>query len=332
MSGKESPLEEERTYWVGGIDEAGYGPTLGPLVITLTVFRAWRERENLWKSLAGLVARPGEKGRLHVGDSKRLFSRQQGIGRLEKGVLSFCLALPGFKREEPSFSVPSCLGDFIRRVGLEEDQDFRAFPWYRGEISLPLKAPVGELCSLAGQLKEASRRRGVRFEEAKVHLVTEERFNREVEVLGSKALLLFRESARLVKYFFERFGAGKIELDRQGGRKDYLELLKAVFPRVSLRAIERREKVSRYSLQGEREQGEIVFLRKGEERSFPVALASMFSKYTRELFMTLFGEYWRARAFQVRPTAGYPQDATRFLAEIRPYLEKEEEGRMVRIR
>ena len=52
----------------------------------------------------------------------------------------------------------------------------------------------------------------------------------------------------------------------------------------------------------------------------PVALASMVSKYVRELLMARFQSWFGQRAPQVKPTAGYARDAQRFWREIRPML------------
>jgi hypothetical protein len=48
----------------------------------------------------------------------------------------------------------------------------------------------------------------------------------------------------------------------------------------------------------------------------PVALASMSAKYLRELLMQRFNDYWRGLAPAVTPTAGYYQDALRFLEDL----------------
>ena len=53
------------------------------------------------------------------------------------------------------------------------------------------------------------------------------------------------------------------------------------------------------------------------EEFLQVALASMTSKYLRELAMLAFNQYWCDRVPNLRPTAGYPQDARRFKAQIR---------------
>ncbi len=42
----------------------------------------------------------------------------------------------------------------------------------------------------------------------------------------------------------------------------------------------------------------------------------MASKYLRELAMRALNDYWRRRVPNLAPTAGYPQDAKRFRADI----------------
>ncbi|HEV3341701.1 MAG TPA: hypothetical protein VG125_15145, partial [Pirellulales bacterium] len=60
---------------------------------------------------------------------------------------------------------------------------------------------------------------------------------------------------------------------------------------------------------------EVVF-RVNAERYLPCAVASMTSKYLRELSMLAFNQYWAGHLPDLRPTAGYPVDAGRFKAEI----------------
>ena len=56
--------------------------------------------------------------------------------------------------------------------------------------------------------------------------------------------------------------------------------------------------------------------RVGAESCLPAALASMASKYLRELAMRAFNDFWRRHVPDLQPTAGYPQDAKRFRADI----------------
>ena len=64
----------------------------------------------------------------------------------------------------------------------------------------------------------------------------------------------------------------------------------------------------------------IQFQVDGDGIHMPVVLASMISKYTRELLMTRFKAWFAHRAPQIKPTAGYGQDAKRFWQELQPIL------------
>jgi hypothetical protein len=52
------------------------------------------------------------------------------------------------------------------------------------------------------------------------------------------------------------------------------------------------------------------------ESHFPVACASLVSKYLRETAMELFNRYWLREVPGLRATKGYPVDAARFLGDI----------------
>src|SRR5207249_618617 len=52
------------------------------------------------------------------------------------------------------------------------------------------------------------------------------------------------------------------------------------------------------------------------ESLFPVALASMVSKYIRELAMHRFNRFWSEKIPGLKPTQGYFADAHRFREEI----------------
>ena len=62
---------------VVGIDEAGFGPTLGPLVVSSAAFGLPDELLNcsLWKLLAAQLTQRRLKNspKLHVNDSKKVF-------------------------------------------------------------------------------------------------------------------------------------------------------------------------------------------------------------------------------------------------------------------
>jgi ribonuclease HII len=61
---------------------------------------------------------------------------------------------------------------------------------------------------------------------------------------------------------------------------------------------------------------------KADVEHFTVALASMISKYVRELLMREFNRYWLTHVPGLKPTAGYPLDAGRYYESIRPAMAK----------
>ena len=64
----------------------------------------------------------------------------------------------------------------------------------------------------------------------------------------------------------------------------------------------------------------VSFLVEADAVHMPVALASMVSKYTREILMSRFNAWFTRRAPHIKPTAGYAMDANRFWAEVEPLL------------
>ena len=55
----------------------------------------------------------------------------------------------------------------------------------------------------------------------------------------------------------------------------------------------------------------------GGDRLDPrISWGSILAKYLRELCLRAFNRYFVARVPGLRPTAGYPEDAKRFIAEV----------------
>ena len=148
-------------------------------------------------------------------------------------------------------------------------------------------------------------------------------FNRMAEATRNKSSVLFGVTSRLLMYLWQRAPKGqlcRIYVDRQGGRMRYLPLLQRTFEGFQFKVLDETDALSAYRL-GDRDKSmEIYFAVGAEDRQLPVALASMTSKYLRELFMLMFNGFWAQRVGRLAPTAGYYTDGRRFFNEIHPAI------------
>ena len=111
--------------------------------------------------------------------------------------------------------------------------------------------------------------------------------------------------------------------DRHGGRRYYAGVLQHVFSEHLAQVHAETAKESSYLLCGDGPDVSVRFTVKGDRFS-PVALASMHAKYLRERCMQAFNQYFADRhTGSLKPTAGYPADADRFLADIAELVDHE---------
>ncbi|MBI4568732.1 MAG: hypothetical protein HY719_10085 [Planctomycetes bacterium] len=302
---------------LAGIDEAGYGPPLGPLVVSATAFRvpdAWRGR-SLWETLADTVAEsPADAGgRIVVADSKAVYKgKSRSLKWLELATLAFVQAA----RDGPPIRT---LGHLLERVSLTPAVDFDRQPWYRErEVALPLACDAASVDRQARYVRKELSARGARFLGARARIVVESRFNETLAAGANKADVVWRAAARLIRELWSRYPQVAITLDKQGGRAKYGRPLHLAFKGCVIRGFAEEPARSAYRLEQGPRAADLLFLEGGERQSLPVALASMVSKYLRELFMRLFNAFWQGHAPGVAPTAGYPEDARRFLSDIAP--------------
>jgi hypothetical protein len=303
------------TYLIG-TDEAGYGPNLGPLVISASVWHVPDDAEtDLYRLLRRVVSpRPTSRGatrrRLAVADSKALYSRGRGLELLERGVLAMLAAAghtPRTWREVWETLAPGTL----------EELDGEA--WAQGfDMPLPLDDAAEDALRWAQRVGRCLESQGVRLVELRSCIAMPGRFNRLLDEHGNKASALSYLTFELLCSTLEQFDAGPVSVvcDKHGGRNRYQGLLQ---PHVGPWLVEvygesRHESVYRW---GPDERRVEVRFRPRAERYLPTALASMASKYLRELAMHAFNDFWCARVPELRPTAGYPRDARRFHKQIR---------------
>ncbi len=303
--------------WIAGIDEAGYGPTLGPLVISLASIEAPAAlsaadgTDAVRHCLRSAVCRrPGRfRHRIPIDDSKRLYTPGQGIARLEESVLGCLAAIDG--------RVPATFDELLRRLGIEAPDRFDVWPWYRSRsLALPRAGELTTIQRYASALRSTLEHEGTRL---RLHTnpVDETRFNAGVGEHGNKANALVAELLRLLRAVSPRGMVHDVRVDRLGGRVYYADLLREAYVDCEVRAVRESSKRSEYRVASLFRTMRFDFRQNGDRHEMLVALASMVSKYVRELFMEVFNTFWREHVDDVRPTAGYPVDAQRFLASIR---------------
>lgn len=289
---------------LAGIDEAGLGPILGPYTAALVRFRA-PQKIHLFSSLHPLVQNVPHKGSLLVADSKKVYSQKKGLEALEKAILSFyCLKQP-FPQTMQTYLSAITSGSF--------NEKNESTPWYHNlsSMELPLAADKNEILDFSQQLRENLDTLQLEFAGISLALSTETNFNQLLSDYTNKARVC---QIILNPLMLQAMQEENLELhvDRQGGRRYYGEWLMELTPGKPLKALKEMKELSVYQC----ENRNIHFQVGADNTYLETALASMFAKYTREVLMKSFNQYWRSHFPDLKPTAGYYTDGKRLLREL----------------
>jgi ribonuclease HII len=330
-----------------GMDEAGFGPMIGPLTVGMAAFRVhdWTPASpppDLWALLAPAVTRsPGDARKIPIEDSKRLKlpndAKRHPLTHLLRGVLA-PLAATGL--------TPAIDADLFAALGCS----IESHPWYAGDpIALPIDPD--RLKIDANLLARAMADARVELLELSVFVVGETRFNQVVRDEGSKARATALGLSHHISTAWSRWAditapghETRVVLDRQGGRTDYANYLANLIPQshaatLNVHVDHESPQRARYTLKGATPEGSsralVTLVQPEAESSYlPVALASMAAKVVRELLMARMNRYWLARAalagLSVKPTAGYVQDARRWLEDLKSVIPARDRKEMVR--
>lgn len=295
-----------------GIDEAGYGPTLGPLTVTATAFKL--QAEGDYSALAHAFPR--------VMDSKKVFTPRKGLEGLEQSVLPFFSVWFG--------TSPRSLSELVERITEHEySRVFDRSPWFTGsDPAVPVEADS------TGSARDMLNRSGVLSGYAAARIVNVPLFNTAIRQGFNKSTLLFSSVCELISCVMQQYTEDDIRftVDRLGGRKFYRRLLRENFPDCMIETVQETAAESAYCLYERDRTVRVAFRVGADSDDFCTGLASLVSKYLRELCMHQFNSFFCSRQKGLKATQGYPQDAERFLNDIAGTVSTDELDRLIRLR
>ena len=300
---------------------------------------------DLYKLLRKSVVRSPQQcsRRIAIADSKQLYKPGLGLRQLERGVLAALMAVEPTRDaclEHVKALLAATLAD---PHGRRHELDCHA----GDSLPLPLDALAEEICELATLLRTGCAASGVTLLAVRTKLIYPAQFNELVDHHGTKGAALSHVTLELVRDVVDAAMTSgginppartmpssdlrppasdlspptpppcHITLDKHGGRNRYAAILQHHFPDSWIETLDEGRAASRYRWTHRETPIEATF-RVGGEELLPTALASMTAKYHRELAMRAFNDYWTTRLPGLKPTAGYPNDAKRFRAEIEP--------------
>ena len=320
-----------------GVDEAGYGPNLGPLVVAVS---AWAVDSRL-EVLDGLEPFAPEfqaaswtprSAFVPFGDSKKIYQSGKGLAGLNFALRFFESIFEGKPSEKrPWFELGRLAQEDLSRVELH--------PWYRCKNPAKGLGRANQVdwnseasCRFA---REKLLKLGVRLIGFRLRVLDEAYFNECVDRLGNKSDVLGHISLELAWKVlgecmdFHSFKGIEIYCDRQGGRKKYAGLISQTYERSHRESqvpfcsvVGESPKTSLYSMRHAGIATSIRFQVHGDSL-YPPAAASMVAKWARESLMERFNGYWREVVGPgLKPTAGYAVDAARFARDIEPWITK----------
>lgn len=308
--------------WVVGVDEAGYGPNLGPLVMASVAYDIPEDRQpdaDMWQTLHRAVRKTAHAAddRLTVDDSKRVYSAGKGLADLERSVCSILLCRSG----KLTANTLRCLLEQFCSTCPEVAEEH----WFGGQTQLPMETEIGQVLAAAERftnvLGDAQTTRLL----VRCEVVCPKRFNECVDRWDSKAAVLGMGLANLLRYNRRTLDDGQalhFYIDKHGGRNHYSAMLQhAVDDGMVLAEVEGARR-STYRVHGLDRDLLATFQPEADGSHFCVALASMLCKYVREALMREFNVFWQQQVAGLKATAGYPGDALRFYDEIRPMVKK----------
>lgn len=299
---------------IAGIDEAGLGPKLGPLTVSLTAFELDKElitdpAVSFWEILSSTTtSRHCRKDpRLLITDSKIAYNAQ-GITGLQQTVCQF------FQEVFPEIQL-SHISHLLEHIIHPQDYHYlKTTTWYQ-ELFQPAASPLQQTAENNFALN------GLKPCELRSRIITARELNNFFALGYNKSETLLKLTGSHIQYLVKTYQTEEvfIYVDKQGGKSYYAPYLSDLLAGTWITTVREGADSSVYKINNNIT---IEFLPKADQKKFPVALASIIAKFLREISMEAFNSYFKKFLPEIKPTAGYPKDAPRFLQEIQPVIKK----------
>ncbi len=283
---------------LAGLDEAGLGPLLGPLCIGSALLPQ------------GYVHEPPSIFTLK--DSKTIYKgHRASLHQLERTAL----ILFYWAYERLPTSIEDWLTTLLGEIHIDlNSPDFQA-PWLAqlSHIMLPLDDSV-----LVKEVEDTAQQLLRQFGACKLALnvVSALQLNRSLDLYQNKATCVQKFYQPLLLYALER--SNDIVIDRQGGRRYYAEQCLSLADilygenNTKIEILMENSLCSHYIYDNK----QMRFIVRSESQFPQVAAAAILAKYTREILMRHFNNYWQKEVINLQPTAGYYVDGKRFCKDI----------------
>lgn len=306
-----------------GTDEAGYGPSLGPLVVAASAWRlpdADKAADRLARMAAEIGAAAGSR-QPPWADSKQLYKPGSGLGAIERGVLAALASTAlASSAQQASAGIPSDGAALSERLGIDNPIATAPAEWPRFmAMTIPVATSAASLKALANSVATILPSQGIQLIAVACRLLHPMAFNALLDTGLNKSDILSKTTLELAADL-RAVAPGEpamVWCDRHGGRKSYAALVGRHFAAPLVRTLVETAASSAYEIPAAEVRIEFTV---GGEARVPVALASMTAKYVRELAMAAFNAHWTTLEPGLRPTAGYPVDARRWREEAAAIL------------
>ena len=302
---------------IAGIDEAGLGPKLGPLIVASAAFKiddpCEAQEVSLWDIFSKTTTRnkSHKDHRLLVTDSKIAYN-SRGLPALQNVVLNFLYALTGHK---PAINIY----DLISRLGAESMiPQITQSKWF-SQITTENVAPE---FFLNPEATFNLRHKQAKIQHLRCRILTARMLNKLFADGLNKSEVLLLQTGQHIRHIVDTYTDPQIRIvvDKQGGKTYYAPYLTDILDGRWVETIKESSNSSVYRIE---DSIYIEFRPKADQNEFTVALASITAKFLREILMHEFNTYFTSKISKLKATAGYPLDAKRFYAEITEFLQKD---------